>query len=154
MAEEKLDQYNVIVAKHLFNPSRSEGAAIAAATAAPPAPKPMLLGVVVDGGRSRAYLEDPASKRVLSYQVGDTVSGGRLEEISSERVLIARPEGPMEVMLRDPLKPKPGPAPSAANAPPVGSGPRIDNPVVAPRPQAPPTRALRRPGTEPPQAQQ
>jgi hypothetical protein len=151
---ETLGAYNVIVAKHLFNPSRSEGGAVAAAATAPPAQKPMLLGVVVDGGRSRAYLEDPASKRVLSYQVGDTVSGGRLEEITSERVLIVRPDGPVEVMLRDPLKPKPAPAPSAGGAPPVGSGPRIDNPVVPPRPQAPPTRALRRPGTEPPPAQQ
>jgi hypothetical protein len=151
---EALGVYNVIVAKHLFNPSRSEGADIAAAVAAPPAPKPMLLGVVVDGGRSRAYLEDPVSKRVLSYQVGDTVSGGRLEEITSERVLIVRPEGPVEVMLRDPLKPKPAPAPSAATAPSAGSGPRVDNPVVPPGPQAPPARAPRRSSTEPPQASQ
>src|SRR5262245_4612594 len=68
-ANERLASYNVIVAKHLFNPSRTEGAPVAAATpAAPPPPKPLLLGVVVDGARSRAYLEDPATKRVFGYQ--------------------------------------------------------------------------------------
>jgi len=151
---ETLGAYNVIVAKHLFSPSRSEGGVVAGTPAAPPAPKPMLLGVVVDGRQSRAYLEDPASKRVLSYQVGDTVSGGRLEQITSEKVLIVRPEGPIEVMLRDPLKPKPAAAPSAVNAPPAGSGPRADSSVVPPGGPAPPPRALRRPGAEPPQAPQ
>jgi hypothetical protein len=151
---ETLGAYNVIVAKHLFNPSRSEGGPVASAPAAPAAPKPMLMGVVVDGGQSRAYLEDPASKRVLSYQVGDTVSGGRIEQITSEKVLIVRPEGPVEVMLRDPLKPKPAAAPSAVNAPNAGAGPRADSPVAPPRGPVPPLRAPRRPGAEPPQPSQ
>ena len=144
-----LGAYNVIVAKHLFNPSRTEGGAAASvAPATPSAPKPMLMGVVVDGPRSRAYLEDPASKRVLSYQIGDAVSGGRLEQITSEKVLIVRPEGPVEVMLRDPLKPKPPTTGTSAAAPPrIGPGPRADNPVAPPRgPMSPP--AVSRPGTE------
>src|SRR5262249_43462520 len=69
--EEKLVAYNVIVSKHLFNPSRSEGAAVPTAPAAPPPPKPMLLGVVVDPdvSKSRAYLEDTTTKRVFGYKI-------------------------------------------------------------------------------------
>ena len=77
IAGEQLAGYNVIVAKHLFNPSRSEGGATAAAApAAPPPPKPMLLGVVVDGPKSRAYLEDmPATRSVIpSREAGSTRS--------------------------------------------------------------------------------
>src|SRR5262245_44078713 len=75
-AEEKLAVYNVIVSRPLFNPSRSEGAAAPTAPVAPPQPKPMLLGVVVDPdpSKSRAYLEDATTKRVFGYKVGDSVS--------------------------------------------------------------------------------
>src|SRR6185295_3642355 len=63
-ADEKLDQYNVIVSKHLFNPVRSENStAPTAAPAVPLPPKPVLHGIVLDGEKSRAYLEDPATKR-------------------------------------------------------------------------------------------
>ena len=51
--------YGVIVAKNLFSPDRSEATTIVRAAAEP---KPLLYGVVVDGPRSRAYLEDPAVK--------------------------------------------------------------------------------------------
>src|SRR5262249_36204496 len=86
--EEKLASYNVIVSRPLFNPSRTEGAAVTAAPVAPPQPKPMLLGVIVDpdATKSRAYLEDAASKRVFGYKVGDAVSGGRVEQITDEKV--------------------------------------------------------------------
>jgi hypothetical protein len=129
-AEEKLAGYNVIAAKHLFNPSRTESGAAAAAPVAPRPPKPLLLGVVVDGPQSRAYLEDPSTKRVLGYWIGDTVAGGRLEKVTHDGVVIVRPDGPMEVMLRDPSKPKAAPpTPTAATpsagqaAPPAGSAP-------------------------------
>jgi hypothetical protein len=106
--------YGAIVAKYLFNPARTEGGAM---TAASPATKPLLHGVVVDGEKSRAYLTDPASKRVFGYAVGDSVAGGRLERIAEDRVVIARPEGPLEVLLRDPAKPGPSPTAAAAAAP-------------------------------------
>jgi len=160
-AGEKLASYNVIVAKHLFNPTRTEGGSAPtgpAAPAAPPPPKPLLLGVVVDGQRSRAYLEDPGTKRVFGYQIGDTVAGGRLDKITDDKVVIVRADGPIDVMLRDPSKPKPaagaaasGGTPTPQGAQPQPPGARVQTPP--PPPQAPgrapiPPRALRRLPTE------
>src|SRR5262245_34963085 len=54
-AAETLASYNIIPTRPLFNPSRSEGTAAAAATAAPLPPKPILHGLVVDGPNSVAY---------------------------------------------------------------------------------------------------
>lgn len=105
-------EYAAISARNLFNPSRSETVIVATSTA-----KPLLHGVVIDGTKSRAYLEDPPAKRVVGFSVGDEVAGGRIQKIASDRVLIARPEGVMEVLLRDPSKPRE--APTAAVAPPV-----------------------------------
>ena len=51
------------------------------------------------------------SGRVFSYGAGDSVGGGRLERIADDRVTIRRPEGAMEIMLRDSSKPASGPAP-------------------------------------------
>ena len=153
VAAERLASYNVIAAKHLFNPSRSENvAATTAAPPPPPPPKPLLLGVVVDGPQSRAYLEDAATKRVFSYQIGDTVAGGRLETITDDHVVITRPDGRMEVMLRDPAKPKPAsPAPTTQTAPgappqtPGGASPPV--PVQPPTAVAPPPPVVSSPGT-------
>ena len=114
---ESLSGYNVVVAKYLFNQNRSEGAVAQAAPAVPLPPKPLLMGVVVDGGRSRAYLEDPSTKRVFSYQVGDSVAGGKLEEIKGDKVTIARSDGTMAVMLHDPSKPRPVEAAGGAGSP-------------------------------------
>ena len=126
-AQDRLTAYNVIVAKYLFNPSRTEGRTEPTRPAVPLPPKPHLLGVVVDGSGSRAYLEDPSTKRVSAYQLGDSVAGGKLEKITDDRVQISRPDGLMEVMLRDLSKPSPAPpAPSptrrAAPAAPDGPG--------------------------------
>jgi len=139
---EQLAAYNVIVAKYLFNPSRNEGGAAPATPAAPPPPKPTLLGVVVDGPKSLAYLEDATTKRVFGYKVGDTVSGGRLDKITDDKVVIVRSDGAIDVLLRDPSKPKP-----VAPEPP-GQGPHVANPPVPGQavPAQPPItpRALRR----------
>src|SRR5262249_56879531 len=96
-----------LVANLLFNPSRGEGAPPPAAPAPPPPPKPTLLGVVVDGQTSRAYLEDAVTKRVLGYKIGDSISGGRLDKITDDKVVIVRPDGAGDVVLRDPSQPKP-----------------------------------------------
>jgi hypothetical protein len=107
--------YGVIAAKNLFSPSRSEAPAGSVVAAGP---KPVLHGVVMDGPKSRAYLEDPVAKRTFGYLVGDAVGGGRVESISADRVVIARGDGLLEVLLHDPSKPKPAPATAQAPAPP------------------------------------
>ena len=60
-------------------------------------------------GAPIAYLEDPNTKRVGGYRVGDSVAGGMVQTISSEGVVINRPDGNMDVRLRDPGKPRPTP---------------------------------------------
>ena len=106
------EAYAVIATQNLFSPARSETASAAAA----PVVKPILHGVVIDGAKSRAFLEDPTLKRVSGYSVGDTVSGGRIQTIADDRVVIARPEGMMEVLLQDPSKPRPAPTAPAGPA--------------------------------------
>jgi len=96
-----LSGYAVIVARNLFNPARSE-----TAVATAPVAKPILHGVVMDGAKSRAFLEDPATKRVAGYSAGDMIGGGRIQRISDDRVVIARDEGLLEVLLHDPSKPR------------------------------------------------
>jgi hypothetical protein len=149
---EALTSYNVIPAKSLFSPSRGEDSA-AAAPAVPLPPKPVLLGVVVDEPGSLAYLEDPVSKRIFAYRVGDTVAGGRLEQIAVDRVVILRSDGKLDVLLADPAKlpvvaPQPGggPTPPAVRpvrpAGPAGSPPAARAPRVLP--DEPPPEAPQR----------
>ena len=104
--------YGIVASRNLFSPSRSEAPASPVVAAGP---KPLLHGVVMDGPTSRAYLEDPTLKRTFGYAVGDAVGGGRVESISQDRVVIARPDGLVEVLLQDPAKPKPA-VPAAAAA--------------------------------------
>ena len=148
--------YNVIAARTLFNPSRTEATAPAPGSAATPAAaRPTLMGVVVDNGKSRAYLEDPATKKVFSYGVGDQVGGGRLDQIKDDRVVITRPEGTMEVMLRDPRKPRPAapavPAPTSMTppSPPIGTLPP-GVPAMPPGPTPPVVSGSTPPGVTTP----
>jgi hypothetical protein len=116
---------DAIIAQNLFNPARSEKATVAVTVV-----KPILHGIVIEGTKSRAFLEDPTMKRVVGYSVGDTVSGGTLQKIADDRVVIARPEGLVEVMLQDPSKPKPPPV--AVAGPPVPAVPRAAPPEGIP----------------------
>jgi hypothetical protein len=95
--------YGIVASRSLFSPSRSEAPAGPVLAAGP---KPLLHGVVMDGPKSRAYLEDLLLKRTFGYTVGDPISGGRLQSITRDRVVIARPEGLIEVFLQDPAKPR------------------------------------------------
>lgn len=113
--------YGVIADKNLFSPSRSEASA---GPEVPNGPRPLLHGVVMNGGMSRAYLEDPVVKRPFGYAIGDTVAGGRVQSISADRVVIAGPDGLVEVLLQDPAKPRAGSPPS--------SGARAPAPPAAP----------------------
>jgi hypothetical protein len=135
-----LPTYGVIATKNLFSPTRSEAPA-AAATQVPPAAKPMLFGVVIDNGRNTAFLEDPATKRVFGYKLGDAVAGGQLALIEADRVVIKRGEGTIEVLLRDPAKPKAvasTPAPSPRQTAPGVQQPAHGPPAVQPPPPVPP----------------
>jgi len=106
--------YAVIASRNLFSPTRSE--APVTPPAPPPAaavlPKPSLFGVILQDGAPIAYLEDPVTKRVARYRVGDSVAGGTVKAIESDTVLLSRPEGQVVVRLHDPMRPR-------AAAPPV-----------------------------------
>jgi len=107
------EAYGVIAAQNLFNPARSQTATATAVAVV----KPILHGIVIDGLKSRAFLEDMTVKRVSGYSVGDSVSGGEIQKIADDRVVIARPDGMVEVLLRDPSKPRPAPIPPVAATP-------------------------------------
>lgn len=114
--------YAVIAVRNLFSPARSESTVAAVAVV-----RPILHGVVIDGAKRRAFLEDPSAKRVAGYSVGDSIGGGTIEKISDDRVVIARPEGRIEILLQDPSKPRAAPA--------VAAGPSQGaSQAVAPRP--------------------
>src|SRR2546426_481383 len=94
-----------------------------------------------------AYLEAPLTKRVGGYRIGDTIAGGGVEAITADHVLISRPDGNMDVRLRDPPKPRPAPPaqPAVPGQPPVPGVPGVVPPTpTQPMPQvAPiPPRAL------------
>jgi len=112
--------YTVVAARNLFNPSRSESASGTTTTAAVPLARPSLFGVVVRDGASIAYLEDPVTKRVVGYRVGDKLIGGTVQTIKADSVVIERPEGPLDVRLRDPGKPRSGAAPGVPGVPQFG----------------------------------
>jgi hypothetical protein len=143
--------YNVIAAKNLFSATRTESTTPGAVAATPP-PKLYLHGVIVDEAKSRAFIEDVTAKSTFGYAVGDAVGGGRLEVVKADRVVIARPEGPMEVMLRDPSKPQPAPAagtPGAAVTPGAPTPPGAARPA-GPRAPLPPAAGVPTQGVQPP----
>lgn len=141
-----LGAYIVIAARNLFNPSRSETSGLVAAKQAG---RPVLHGVVLDGERSRAYVEDPLAKGVFGYTVGDTVGQGQIKTISADRIMIAGPEGNFELLLHDPSKPKPA-APGAVGAP---AAPRAPGPPGAPATPGAPSVRRSAPGGVPTQPQ-
>jgi hypothetical protein len=111
--------YGVIAARNLFSVTRGE--AVAAVTPVVAVGGPITLhGVMVDGERSRAYLDDPAANRVFGYAIGDQVAGGRLDRILEDRVVIRGPQGAVEILLHDPSKPAPENTAPVAAAPPPG----------------------------------
>src|SRR4029434_3035894 len=72
--------YNVIATRNLFSPTRSETAGPGiAGVAQAPIVKPNLHGVVLREGSPIAYLEDPLTKRIAGYRIGDRIVGGTVQ---------------------------------------------------------------------------
>jgi len=139
-----LAAYDVVASKTLFNPGRSETGTASVA----PTTKPLLYGIVLKDGAPAAFLEDPVTKKVTSYKVGDSLAGGQLERIEADRVVIRRGEGTFEVLLRDPQKPRAvAAAPTAPGAQPQPAGaPGVRAPQPTPTvPSQPPPTLFRRP---------
>ncbi len=133
----------IIATRNLFSPTRTEAAVTAPAVQAPLPPKPNLYGVVLGNVVRIAYLEDPLTKRVAGYRVGDPIAGGTVQTISDDRVVVIRPDGPVSVVLRDAAKPRP--AVAATPASPVASAPQqIQSSAQGAQPEPPiPSRGRR-----------
>jgi hypothetical protein len=131
--------YAIVTSRNLFSPTRTEGPAGPTTIAASPLVRPNLFGIVVRDGGSIAYLEDPVTKRVVGYRVGDKIVGGTVQTIKADSVVIERPEGPLDVRLRDPGKPRA----AQPGAPPMGPGGQL---------QPPPLPGVIPPAASPPQA--
>jgi len=122
-------QYTIIAMRNLFSASRSES--IETTTLGAAGPRLFLHGVALDGPHSRAYIEDPATRRVSGFALGDPIGGGRLVRILEDRVVIGRPEGLVEIMLKDPAKPRPE-SPAAPTPPGIAPAPAAELPPRMP----------------------
>jgi hypothetical protein len=115
--------YTVVASRNLFNPSRTDSGAGTTTAAAGRIVRPNLFGIVVRDGASIAYLEDPVTKRVVGYRVGDKVVGGTVQTIKADSVVIERPEGPVDLRLRDPGRPRSVTTPGQTGMPQLGAMP-------------------------------
>jgi hypothetical protein len=141
--------YNVVAARNLFSPTRTE-APSGAVMANTPLVKPNLFGVVVRESGSIAYLEDPMTKRVAGYRVGDRILGGTVQTIKSDTVTIDAPGGAMDVRLHDPGKPRTTPA-AVAGTPQPSVAPALPGviPPAAPTTPPPPAQVAQPPIVQP-----
>lgn len=138
--------YTVVASRNLFSPTRSDAPVRAGSGMAGSAwAKPTLHGVVLRDGASIAYLEDPATKRVGGYRLGDTIAGATVQTISADHVVLARQEGQVDVRLRDPAKPRPAGPPTADTPTAVGARPPFPTPFPGSIPSSGPA-ALPPPG--------
>jgi hypothetical protein len=154
-ARNQAGAYTSVAARNLFSPTRTESPPTPT-LAASPAVKPNLFGIVLRDGAPIAYLEDPATKRVAGYRVGDTMAGGTVQTINADSVVIARPDGNMDVRLRDPGKPRPAAAPAIAGVPgvqPVAGAPALPGVIPPVGVVAPGTASAQPPVVAPPPGQ-
>jgi len=139
--------YNVVAARNLFSPARAEGPSSGMAMAGGPLVRPNLYGVVVRESGSIAYLEDPTTKRVAGYRVGDRILGGTVQAIKSDAVTIDAPGGAMDVRLHDPGKPRATPA-AVTGVPQPAATPLLPGmipPLPPPAVTAAPPQAMQQP---------
>jgi hypothetical protein len=95
--------YSVVASRNLFSPTRTDtqNSDAAATIGSPPL---NLVGVALAGERSLAFLEDPGTKHVHSYRVGDTVAGGIIRTIEATRIVLERSHQQLDVPLHDPSR--------------------------------------------------
>ena len=117
--------YAMVASRNLFSPTRSENTAPTTASAAAALPKPNLFGILLRDTAPVAYLEDPTTKRVAAYRLGDAIAGGTVKQITADQVVLNRPEGDVNVRLRDPGKPRPAPPAAAPAQPGAGVPPTV-----------------------------
>src|SRR5213078_1831392 len=148
--------YNVVASRNLFSPTRTE-APSSGVIAATPVVRPNLFGVVVRDSGSIAYLEDPTTKRVAGYRVGDKIQGATVQAIKVDGVTIDGPGGPMDVRLHEPNKPRATPAAATGTPPSVAPAlPGVIPPAAAapgPSQAAQPPPQPAQPGMVPPGGQ-
>lgn len=137
---ESMSGYEGIARHNLFSPSRTE--TLQNPTAGVLSfPRPYLYGIVLTKTARVAYFEDPVTRRLAGYRVGDALIGGTLQRIDADRVVITRPDGPVDVRLRDPGKPR---SAGLATAPPAGAPgpplamPPLHSPMPSSAPSGPP----------------
>jgi hypothetical protein len=95
--------YSVIASRNLFSPTRTDTqSADAAVTIGSPSLN--LVGVALAGDRSLAFLQDPGTKHVHSYGVGDAVAGGIIRTIEATRIVLERSHQQLDVPLHDPSR--------------------------------------------------
>jgi len=98
----------IIAQRNLFSPSRTESPVTQTAAAAAALTNPSLQGVVLGASNNPiAYLQDPTTKRVAGYQIGEQIAGGIIRAIEADRVVIERSGNRVDIRLRDPLRPRP-----------------------------------------------
>lgn len=152
---------SLIASRNLFSPTRGESTS-APVTAAAPLMQPSLHGVVLAPDSALAFLEDPATKRVTGYRIGDAIAGGIIRVIDAEHIVIDRHGAPLDIRLHDPLRSRPAVAAASgashaaqaadrlAQAPtsePLAFTPEVSarpSPVIGPR-MLPATRGFRSP---------
>ena len=141
--------YNMVASRNLFSPTRTEAPSSSVITAAPVV-KPNLYGVVVRDSGSIAYLEDPTTKRVAGYRVGDRILGGTVQSIKRDAVTIDAPGGAMDVRLHDPGRPRATPA-TAVGTPQPSVAPALPGviPPAAPPPTTMPPATVAQPPMQP-----
>ncbi len=96
-----------IASRNLFSPTRTDAQRAESAVIGTPGLRLNLFGVVLAGERSIAYLEDPTSKRVYAYRLGDSVAGGTIRAIEASHIVLERRNQRLDVSLHDPSRPKP-----------------------------------------------
>ncbi len=68
-------------------------------TAPPPPTKLQLLALSTENGVAKAMLYDPDADRVVNVSIGDKVSRAEVEDITSDRVVIADAAGRHQLLL-------------------------------------------------------
>jgi hypothetical protein len=128
-------EFAAIVDKDLFRNPNPEPVIPAPAGRPAPAmalpPLPALLGTIFVGEERKAVLRE--QNRTESYSLGQTVAGGVLKQIETDRIVIERGGAQVEVLLRASIESAPGSKPPAR---PAGRGPggTTDAPAGAARP--------------------